>query len=365
MAAIDEIFKLIKEHGASDLHMSSGAKPTLRINNDLVPIEYEALTPELNRKLLYELLTPAQVTEFEKRKEIDFAHEIPGVTRLRCNLFEQKNGIAGVFRLIPTEILTAEQLGLPAPILRFCDLERGLVIVTGATGSGKSTTLAAMIDHINTQEPSHILTLEDPIEFVHRNKRSLVNQREVGSTTHSFTNALRAALREDPDIILVGEMRDLETIKLALTAAETGHLVFGTLHTNSAAQTIARIIDVFPSDEQQQIRVMLAESLRGVVAQRLLNKKGGRGRVAAIEILVVTSAIANMIRENKTHQIDSAIQMGRKDGMQSLDSAIADLVRRGLVDPADAAPHAANKALFERLTAADPAAPAGREKVLA
>jgi twitching motility protein PilT len=339
MASIDDIFKIIKEQGASDLHMASGSKPMLRIDNELQAVEYAELTPELNRKLLYELMTPAQVAQFEKTRDIDFGYQVPGVTRLRCNIFEQRSGIAAVFRLIPTEIRTAEQLGLPPQILKFCDLPRGLVVVTGATGSGKSTTLAAMIDTINANQRSHILTIEDPIEFVHSNKKSLVNQREVGSHTGSFSAALRAALREDPDIVLVGEMRDLETIKLAITAAETGHLVFGTLHTNSAASTVDRIIDVFPGEDQQQIRVMLSESLKGVIAQRLLTRKGGKGRVAAFEILKTTTAISNMIREGKTFQIASAMQIGRKDGMISLDQYLADLVSQGRVDQAEANLH--------------------------
>ncbi len=339
MASIDEIFKIIKQQGASDLHMASGAPPMLRISNEMHPVEQAELTPEINRKLLYELMSPAQVAFFEKNKEIDFAHEIPGVTRLRCNIFEQRNGIAAVFRLIPAEILTADQLGLPPQIMKFCDLPRGLVVVTGATGSGKSTTLAAMIDHINSTQKLHILTIEDPIEFVHKNKLSLVNQREVGGTTLSFQNALKSALREDPDIILVGEMRDLETIRLAITAAETGHLVFGTLHTNTAASTVDRVIDVFPADQQQQIRVMLSESLRGVIAQRLLRRKTGKGRAAAFEILRVTPAISNMIREGKTFQIASAIQIGRKDGMISLDQYLADLTSQGVVDMQEAGPH--------------------------
>jgi twitching motility protein PilT len=348
MAAIDQIFKIVKEQGASDLHMASGAKPMLRLGNELQPIDYDELTPELNRKLLYELMTPAQAAQFEKDREIDFAHEIPGVVRLRCNIFEQRNGIGAVFRLIPTEIRTAEQLALPPQILRFCELDRGLVVVTGATGSGKSTTLAAMIDHINQSFRGHILTIEDPVEFVHRNQKCLVNQREVGGTTKSFTAALKSALREDPDVILVGEMRDLETIKLAITAAETGHLVFGTLHTNTAASTVDRIIDVFPADQQQQIRVMLSESLKGVVAQRLLKRKSGKGRAAAFEILSVTPAISNMIREGKTFQIASAIQIGRKDGMIALDQSLAELVKQGVVEPAEAAVHASSPSAILR-----------------
>jgi twitching motility protein PilT len=342
MASIDDIFKIIKAQGASDLHMASGSPPMLRIDNELQPVEYSELTPDLNRKLLYELMSPAQLEFFEKNKEIDFGYEIPGVTRLRCNIFEQRNGIAAVFRMIPTEIRTAEQLGLPPQVLRFCELPRGLVVVTGATGSGKSTTLAAMIDYINANQRSHIITIEDPIEFVHKNKKALVNQRELGTNTLSFTNALKSALREDPDVVLVGEMRDLETIKLAITAAETGHLVFGTLHTNSAASTVDRIVDVFPGEDQQQIRVMLSEALKGVVAQRLLSRKGGKGRVAAFEILKTTPAISNMIREGKTFQIASAMQIGRKDGMISLDQYLTDLVSQGRVDQSEASLHMAS-----------------------
>ena len=349
MAAIDEIFKIIKEQGASDLHMASGSKPMVRLSARLQPIEYAELTPELNRKLLYELMTPEQVKEFEATRDIDFSYEIPGVTRIRCNIFEQKNGISAVFRLIPTEILTMEQLNLPDRLTQFCDLPRGMVLVTGATGSGKSTTLAAMIDYINQNYARHILTVEDPIDFVHPMKKCLINQREVGSTTLSFTNALKAALREDPDIILVGEMRDLETIQLALTAAETGHLVFGTLHTNSAAGTVDRIIDVFPSDEQDQIRVMLSDALRGVVAQRLLPKKGGMGRCAAIEVLTVTPAVSNLIREGKTFQLDSIIQTGKKDGMISMDTALENLVKGDLIDVKEALKHAKDKSIFQKM----------------
>lgn len=348
MAAIDEIFRLIKEQGASDLHMASGSRPMLRVDSDLVPVEYDRLTPELNRRLLFELMDKEQIARFEKDREIDFGYEVPGVTRLRCNIFEQRNGISGVFRLIPTEILTTEQLDLPRAITDFCDMDRGLVVVTGATGSGKSTTLAAMVDYINKNYKRHIITIEDPIEFVHRNQQSLVNQRELGVHTRSFAAALRSALREDPDIVLVGEMRDLETIQLAITAAETGHLVFGTLHTNSAPSTVDRIIDVFPSDQQAQVRVMLAESLKGVVAQRLLPRSGEEGRVAAHEILVATPAVAAAIRNGQSHQIPSMMQTGRKDGMQTLDMSLASLVDRGLVDMSVAVRHASSPAAFTR-----------------
>ncbi len=348
MAAIDDIFRIIQEQGASDLHMASGYPPMVRLNSELVPVDYDQLTPELNRKLLYELMTPEQVSQYEKNKEIDFSYEVPGVTRLRCNIFEQRSGIAAVFRLIPTTILSAEQLDLPEQIMRFCDLHRGLVVVTGATGSGKSTTLAAMVNHINETRACHILTVEDPIEFVHGSKKSLINQREVGGNTLSFANALKSALREDPDIILVGEMRDLETIQLAITAAETGHLVFGTLHTNSAPATVDRIVDVFPTNQQQQIRVMLSESLKGVIAQRLLPRKDGSGRVAAFEVLTGTTAVSNLIREGKTFQLESLMQTGRRDGMMQLDQSLEDLVNRGLLSNAEAASHASSPAAFVR-----------------
>lgn len=354
MSGIEKIFKIIKEQGASDLHMASGSPPMVRLNSELVPVDQEVLTPDVNKKLLYGLMTPEQVQEFETKHEIDFSYEVPGVTRLRCNVFQQKNGIAAVFRLIPTTILSADQLGLPKSILNFCDMTRGLVVVTGATGSGKSTTLAAMIDHINKRAKKHILTIEDPIEFVHQNNKSLVNQREVGANTESFKAALKSALREDPDIILVGEMRDLETIQLAITAAETGHLVFGTLHTNSAPSTVDRIIDVFPTGQQAQIRVMLSESLRGVVAQRLLPRKGG-GRCAAFEILVSTSAISNLIREGKTFQIASLLTTGKKDGMISLDQSLQQLVEEDKISGLEAAKHSTNPSMFLKRTSPEPA----------
>lgn len=354
MSGIERIFKIIKEQGASDLHMASGSPPMVRLANELVPVDQEILTPEVNKKLLYSLMTPEQVETLEREFEIDFSYDVPGVTRLRCNVFMQRNGIAAVFRLIPTTILTAEQLNLPKSVLTFCDQPRGMVVVTGATGSGKSTTLAAMVNHINRRMKKHILTIEDPIEFVHENIKSLVNQREVGANTKSFKAALKSALRENPDIILVGEMRDLETIQLAITAAETGHLVFGTLHTNSAASTVDRIIDVFPSGQQSQIRVMLSESLRGVVAQRLLPKKGG-GRVAAFEILVATTAISNLIREGKTFQINSALTTGKKDGMISLDQSLEQLVSEDKISALEAAKHASNPAMFlKRTTSQEP-----------
>ncbi len=348
MAAIDELFSLIKEQGASDLHLSTGAPPFLRLHGEMRPLDYDELTPELTKRLLFEMMTEEQILKFEKEKDIDFSYEIPGVTRLRCNIFYQRKGIAGVFRMIPTTILGVEQLGLPQSVLDFCHNSQGMLLVTGATGCGKSTTLAALIDHINNTMRKHVVTVEDPIEFIHKNKKSLVNQREVASHTRSFERALRASLREDPDIILVGEMRDLETIQLAITAAETGQLVLGTLHTSTASQTIDRIIDVFPPEQQNQIRVMLAESLKGVISQRLLRRRDGAGRVPAIEILSVTGAVGNLIREQKTYQIPSVIQTGRKDGMQSLDAALLDLLKSQKVEPEEAYAHAINKANFRQ-----------------
>ena len=346
MAAIDEIFALVKEQGASDLHLTSGAPPLLRMSGNLKPIEYEPLTSELCRKLLYEMMMPDQIERFEREKDIDFSYEIKGVTRLRCNIFEQRNGISGVFRLIPTTILSLEQLAMPQKLNEFTRYGSGLVLVTGATGSGKSTTLAAMIDFINSGTDRHIITIEDPIEFIHKNKKSLVNQREVGTHAMSFDRALRSALREDPDIVLVGEMRDLETMQLAITAAETGQLVFATLHTQSAAQTVDRIIDVFPKEQQSQIRVMLADSLRGVISQRLVKRCDAPGRLAAVEILTGTTAVANLIREGKTFQLASVIQTGKKDGMQSMDGHLLDFLKRKTISPEEAYAHAVNKAAF-------------------
>jgi len=348
MAAIDELFSLIKEQGASDLHLSTGAPPFLRLHGEMRPLDYDELTPELTKRLLYEMMTEEQIIRFEKEKDIDFSYEIQGVTRLRCNIYNQRKGIAAVFRMIPTTILTVDQLGLPEQVLDFTRYSQGLILVTGATGCGKSTTLAAMIDHINETHRKHIVTIEDPIEFIHRNRSSLVNQREISSHTRSFARALRAALREDPDIILVGEMRDLETIQLAITAAETGQLVLGTLHTSTASQTIDRVIDVFPPEQQNQIRVMLAESLRGVVSQRLLKRRDGGGRIPAVEILTVTGAVGNLIREQKTYQVPSVIQTGRKDGMQSLDASLLDLLKKQLIEPEEAYSHAINKANFRQ-----------------
>lgn len=336
MATIDDLFKLMVEQKASDLHITSGAPPFLRIHGNMVPLNYRQLNNQEIQGLIFEILTEKQKKQFVENWELDCAYSIAGVGRFRCNIFMQRKGLGGVFRQIPEKIKSADELNLPKAIVDMCDADRGLILVTGPTGSGKSTTLAAMIHHINMERETHILTIEDPVEFVHTNLKSLVNQREVGSHTKSFSNALKASLREDPDIILVGELRDLETISLALTAAETGHLVFATLHTNSAASTVDRIIDVFPSGQQQQIRAMLAESLKGIVAQTLFTRADGQGRVAAFEILKNTRAIANLIREGKNHQIASSIQTGAMHGMILFEKYIEELVKSGKVSAADA-----------------------------
>lgn len=318
------------EQGASDCHLSSGEPPMLRIHGDLKKLDHAALTREDVHAMVYDIMNDAQRKSFEEHLECDFSFEMGEVARFRVNVFMQRKGEGAVFRTIPTKILTLEQLGMPKIMKELSQKEKGLVLVTGPTGSGKSTTLAAMIDYINGDFEGHILTIEDPIEFVHKAKKCLITQRELGAHTHSFANALRAALREDPDVILVGEMRDLETIQLALTAAETGHLVFGTIHTSSAPDTVNRIIDVFPPSQQAQIRTQFAESIEAVVTQTLVKKKGG-GRCAAVEVMIGTTAIRNLIRENKIHQIPGTMQVSQKDGMQTMDMALMDLVNRGVV----------------------------------
>jgi twitching motility protein PilT len=348
MPKIDQFLNLLVEFGGSDLHLSCGGPPVLRVHGHLQRVKYRDLVERDLELLLGEILTEGQRQRYQATHDLDFAYEIAGVARFRGNFFRQHRGPGAVFRIIPSKIPTAEEINLPDAIRRFTHLNRGLVLVTGPTGSGKSTTLAAMIDLINQTRPEHILTIEDPIEFVHQNKKALVNQREVGPHTESFAAALKAALREDPDVILVGEMRDRETIALALTAAETGHLVFGTLHTNSAHKTVDRIIDTFPGDLQHQVRAMLSESLRGVVAQQLLRKKGGQGRIAAHEIMVGTAAVSNLIREGKTYQIPSIIQTGKKDGMVQMDQSILALVMSGVVDGKEAYAKALDKALFQQ-----------------
>ncbi len=332
MRTMEALLRETVDKGASDLHLSTGEPPMLRIHGDLLRTEHPALTPENVTGLVNSIMNEHQRSLFNKEHEVDFACEVPDTGRFRVNVFLHSRGPSAVLRTIPTEIPSLDSLNLPPVLKELCTRERGLVLVTGPTGSGKSTTLAAMVDVINQTWDAHILTVEDPIEFVHPPKRCLVNQREVGPHTGSFTNALRSALREDPDVILIGEMRDLETISLALTAAETGHLVFGTLHTSSAPKTIDRIIDVFPAGQQGQIRTMLSESLEAVVAQTLVKKKGG-GRVAACEILIGVPAVRNLIREAKLHQIPSMMQTGQRVGMQTLDMALADLVKRGMIEP--------------------------------
>jgi twitching motility protein PilT len=346
MPQIDQFLKVLVEQKGSDLHLSVGAPPIMRVHGHLQRLKFRELTNKDLEALVYEIMEEDWRIKFVDRLDYDFAYEIPGLARFRVNVFWQRKGLGAVLRTIPSTILTADELGLPDAVRKLCMLSKGLVLVTGPTGSGKSTTLAAMVDLINDTRADHILTIEDPIEFVHQNKKSLVNQREISTNTKSFANALRAALREDPDVILVGEMRDQETIELGITAAETGHLVFGTLHTNSAPKTVDRIIDVFPADQQEQIRSMLAESLKGVVAQVLLRAKDGKGRFAAWEIMIGTSAIANLIRENKIHQVPSIIQTGKKDGMQLLDQHIMEFLMSGRITPEEAYMKANNKQAF-------------------
>jgi len=344
--ALDLYLRQMVDAGGSDLHLSAGENPRIRVDGDMRPLEGgRVFSSEETARLLEEVMPGKNREEFKERNDTDFAHAIEGVARFRGNVFADNKGSGGVFRVIPSKIPSAEDLGLPASVLDLCALPKGLVLVTGPTGSGKSTTLAAMIDHINNTRTDHIITIEDPIEFVHPNRECLVNQREVGTHTRSFKSALRAALREDPDIVLVGEMRDLETIAIAIETAETGHLVFGTLHTTTAPSTIDRVIDQFPADRQEQIRIMLSESLKGVIAQNLLKKIGG-GRVAAMEVLIGIPAIANLIREGKTFQIPSIMQTGKKHGMVLLNDALVDLVRRKVVDPAEAIAKAADKAVL-------------------
>ncbi len=348
MNAIDEMFRAMCSAGASDLHLTCGMPPLVRKDGTIQPLDAAAgpLAPDAMVALLNPIMPEKNRQEFDARHDTDFAYEIPGLARFRANLFMDRKGPGAVFRVIPAKILTAEQLGLSPAILQLCRLQKGLVLVTGPTGSGKSTTLCAMIDYINRERKDHIITIEDPIEFVHENKGCLINQREVHTHTSSFRDALRAALREDPDIVLVGEMRDLETVAIAIETAETGHLVFGTLHTTTAASTVDRVIDQFPTDRQAQIRVMLSESLRGVIAQNLCRKIRG-GRVAALEVLIVTPAVGNLIREAKTFQIPSMMQVGKVAGMVTLNDALMDLVTKKIVAADEAYAKAVDKAGFE------------------
>lgn len=335
MAQIDQLFKVMVAQNASDLHLSAGAPPFLRIHGEMIKLEHPELSNEAVQQLIFEILTEKQKRTFIDAWELDCSYSVPGLGRFRCNVFMQRRGMGGVFRVIPEKIKTVQELGLPEVILKMIDVPRGLILVTGPTGSGKSTTLAAILHTVNKTRREHILTIEDPIEFVHENHMSLFNQREVSSHTKSFANALKAALREDPDTILVGEMRDLETIALAITAAETGHLVFGTLHTNSAAKTVDRIIDAFPEGQQAQIRVMLAESLRGVISQTLFPRADQPGRVAALDIMVNTFAVANLIREGKTFQIPSVMQTSANEGMMTFEMHLRKLVAEGKVRKED------------------------------
>jgi twitching motility protein PilT len=353
MARIDAFFNLMFEQKASDLHLSSANSPMLRINGELHRVDYPPLDNDSLKTMLYEIAPDYKIKQYEETGDVDFGYEIPNVSRFRANFFQQKFGCAAVFRQIPTKVLSFEDFEkfdapLPAVLKKFAMLHRGLVVVTGPTGCGKSTTLAAILDYVNRNRRDHIITVEDPIEFVHESKNCLVNHREVGTHTRTFASALRGALREDPDVILVGEMRDLETIELALTAANTGHLVFGTLHTQSAAKTVDRIIDVFPADQQNKIRATLAESLKGVVAQQLFKRIDKKGRVAAMEILVFTTAIANLVREGKTHQIPGMIQVGKKLGNQPLDDAVMEHLRMKRISPEDAYDKALDKRKFRQ-----------------
>ena len=333
---ITQLLAFSVKNKASDLHLSSGLPPMIRVHGDVRRINVDPLEHKQVHDMVYDIMNDAQRKHFEDTLECDFSFEIQGLARFRVNAFNQNRGAGAVFRTIPSKILTLEQLNTPKIFAELSLKPRGLVLVTGPTGSGKSTTLAAMVNHLNESEYAHVLTVEDPIEFVHESKKCLVNQREVGPHTLSFSNALRSALREDPDAILVGEMRDLETIRLALTAAETGHLVFGTLHTSSAAKTIDRVVDVFPAAEKEMVRAMLSESLIAVISQTLCKLKDGSGRVAAHEIMIATSAIKNLIRENKIAQMYSSIQTGQSAGMQTLDQNLTDLVRRNVISPAEA-----------------------------
>jgi len=340
---ISDLLAFSVKNKASDLHLSSGLPPMIRVHGDVRKINLPAMEQAEVRSMLYDIMNDNQRKVYEETLECDFSFEIPDLARFRVNAFNQQRGAGAVFRTIPSKVLTLDELNAPKVFKDIADTPRGIVLVTGPTGSGKSTTLAAMIDYINESQMSHVLTVEDPIEFVHTSKKSLINQREVGPHTQSFENALRSALREDPDVILVGEMRDLETIRLALTAAETGHLVFGTLHTSSAAKTIDRVVDVFPAAEKEMVRSMLSESLRAVISQTLCKTKDEQGRVAAHEIMMGTPAIRNLIRENKIAQMYSAIQTGQSMGMQTLDQNLQDLVKRNVISAAEARTKAANR----------------------
>jgi twitching motility protein PilT len=342
---ITELLTFAVKNNASDLHISAGVQPMIRIDGEMQRLELPELDVTMARSLIYEVMNNEQRKNYEEHLEIDFSFEIPGLSRFRVNVFNQNRGAGAVFRCIPSKILTLNELNVPSILTGIADNHRGIVLVTGPTGSGKSTTLAAMIDYINTHKNKHIITIEDPIEFIHQSKKSLINQREVFKDTHGFSEALRSSLREDPDVILVGELRDLETIRLALTAAETGHLVFATVHTSSAARTIDRVVDVFPGDEKAMVKSMLSESLQAVIAQTLV-KKVSTGRAGAFEIMICTPAIRNLIREGKLAQMYSAIQTGRSVGMQTLDQNLQEMVEKNIISKKSARQVAENKAVF-------------------
>ncbi|MDZ7833301.1 MAG: type IV pilus twitching motility protein PilT [Desulfobacterales bacterium] len=354
MAKIDAFFKLMNDQGASDLHLIAGQQPALRIRGEVERVKYQQMDNDQLRAMLYEIAPEDKIKVFEETGDVDFGYEIPGLARYRANFFMQRNGVGAVFRQIPNNIMTCEQLGLPSVVAKLASLPRGLVVVTGPTGSGKSTTLAAIIDEANRLRKDHVITVEDPIEFVHESRGCIINQREIGLHTKSFSAALRGALREDPDIILVGEMRDLETISLAIEAAATGHLVFATLHTSSAMKTVDRIVEVFPENQQAQVRSNLSDSIRAVVAQVLFKRIDRKGRVPALEILVATPAVRNLIREQKTHQLASSMQTGKKYGMQVLDDAIMDLYNKGYVSAEDCYLKANEKQRFRPFLKAPP-----------
>ncbi|GIV02036.1 MAG: type IV pilus twitching motility protein PilT [Armatimonadetes bacterium] len=352
MGRIEHLLRRTVEMDGSDLHIKANSHPYVRVYGELVPLEDEEIfTPETAREEIFAVISEQQRKRFLKELELDFAYEIPGVARFRGNIYQQRNLIQAAFRVIPLRIQTLDELGVPPIVKAFCERPRGLVLVTGPAGSGKSTTQAACIDYINHKFPCHIVTVEDPIEFIHEDDKAFINQRELDVDTLSFANALKYVLRQDPDVILVGEMRDLETIQLAITASETGHLVFGTLHTVDAVQTVDRIIDVFPIHQQQQVRMQLSVNLVGVISQTLVRRKDGRGRVAAYETLNAVGAVRNLIRENKTYQISSIVQTGARLGMQTLDQSLANLVKQGLVSEEDAAARAKERGEFERLVA--------------
>jgi twitching motility protein PilT len=354
MAAIDELLVSLKERSGSDLHLAAGTQPRMRVKGQLDPIEGQPVLDDAAlRALLSEIVTAEEWQAFSGNGDMDFAYGLPGVARFRANYLLQENGVGAVFRIIPEKILTAEELGLPPAVIKLADLNKGLVLVTGPTGSGKSTTLAAIVDRINTQSSKHIVTIEEPVEFVHQNKKSVLSHREVGPHTQGFGPALRAAIRQDADVVLVGEMRDRETIALAITAAEMGMLVFGTLHTNSAAKTIDRIIDAFPAKEQNQVRISLSESLAAVVSQLLVPTADGKGRCAAHEILLRTSGLPNIIREGKITMLNSLIEAGKSQGMQTMDDTLFALVKAGTIRGSDAFMKATNKARFEPVAGGD------------